>query len=366
MSKTFALIFLLAQATKATPNMPSLQDCKLHILDFIMVAGDAHLIAVEDEIRANLAVIGIDVKTHFLSKESFNAAHQAGDFHLSFSETWGSPYDPHAFASGWLAGDEGHAVAMKNMENPSRDQFFLQVEEVLQQMDHKERETKWKTIHQGLHRNAIMLPLWGKRIPTVMNSRLVGYEQGSQQFDYPVHLIKILSGSSTVTIAPGAQTGLFQSVGRMDPHSYRPNEFFVNNWLYEGLVSYGQQGQVLPALAESWLVQPNNLGGQTYTFSLRPNVVFHDGTPWNCDAAKINFDHVMAQPLRAVDYHGWYGLPRELAKWSCRSETEFVVELRSSYYPFLQELSFIRPLRMLFPKAFVPGTMVTANSCPIG
>ena len=45
-----------------------------------------------------------------------------------------------------------------------------------------------------------------------------------------------------MTIAPGAQTGLFQSVGRLDPHSYRPNEFFANNWVYEGLVAYGANG----------------------------------------------------------------------------------------------------------------------------
>ena len=54
-----------------------------------------------------------------------------------------------------------------------------------------------------------------------------------------VHSIRVLSGPKTVTVSPGAQTGLFSNetgVGRLDPHSYRPNEFFANNWVYEGLI----------------------------------------------------------------------------------------------------------------------------------
>lgn len=37
-------------------------------------------------------------------------------------------------------------------------------------------------------------------------------------------------------IAPSAQTGLLVDIGGLSPHSYRPNEFFANDWVYEGLV----------------------------------------------------------------------------------------------------------------------------------
>lgn len=206
-------------------------------LDFILLEGDANLASIEDDIRADLIKVGWQVNARPLSKEDFNKAHQEGDFHLSFSETWGAPYDPHAYAMGWIAGDEGHKQAFSSFDgSSSREELFKKIEKVLEEDDHAARETQWEEIHNYYHEQATMLPMWGIRIPTVLNNRLTGYEKGNQQFDYPVHKLVPVSGSTTVTIAPGAQTGAFQSVGRLDPHTYRPNEFFANNWVYEGLV----------------------------------------------------------------------------------------------------------------------------------
>lgn len=38
---------------------------------------------------------------------------------------------------------------------------------------------------------------------------------------------------STLIISPTAQTGSFVDVGDMNPHSYRTNEIFSNDWVYE-------------------------------------------------------------------------------------------------------------------------------------
>lgn len=204
-------------------------------LDFIVLEGDANKIAIEDDIRAQLKEVGFNVQTRLLGKEDYNEAFSSGDYHLSFDETWGAPYDPHAYAKGWAA--EGVAHAVSGFAAPaSRDELFAMIDAVLTVEDPKKRADDWEDIHNYYHQQATMLGLWGRRIPTVLNSRLTGYEPGQQEFEYPVHKLVPLSGSSTVTISPGAQTGLFQSVGQMNPHTYRPNEFFANNWVYEGLV----------------------------------------------------------------------------------------------------------------------------------
>lgn len=38
---------------------------------------------------------------------------------------------------------------------------------------------------------------------------------------------------STLTISATAQTGTFVDVGDLNPHSYRTNEIFSNDWVYE-------------------------------------------------------------------------------------------------------------------------------------
>lgn len=48
-------------------------------------------------------------------------------------------------------------------------------------------------------------------------------------------------------------------------------------------------GKFVPGLAESWDMSPDGL---TYTFKLRQGVTFHDGTPFNADAVKYNFDRI--------------------------------------------------------------------------
>ena len=218
----------------------ALSACKSAELDFIVVEGDALLASLEDDVRSDLAKLGISVATRFLSKDDFNSNMTSGNFNLCFSETWGPPYDPHSFAAAWKSPDEAHFSALKGLQAPmTQDQLTTKVSDVLLEENLVQREQKWKEILTATHQQAIDLPFSGKRIPTVLSNRLAGYVAGQQQFDYPVHTLRTLSGSSTITVAPGAQTGLFDTVGRLDPHTYRPNEFFANNWVYEGLLTYG-------------------------------------------------------------------------------------------------------------------------------
>src|SRR2546430_12385941 len=56
-----------------------------------------------------------------------------------------------------------------------------------------------------------------------------------------------------------------------------------------------KDGKVGPGLAESWDVARD---GKSYTFRLRKNVKFHDGTPFDATAVKATFDRIQ-EPLGA-------------------------------------------------------------------
>ncbi|MDR2494137.1 MAG: ABC transporter substrate-binding protein [Spirochaetaceae bacterium] len=63
--------------------------------------------------------------------------------------------------------------------------------------------------------------------------------------------------------------------------------------VYNGLVEMDSQFRQAPALAESWTMSED---GMVWTFHLRKNVTFHDGTPWNAEAALANFKRLDGYP----------------------------------------------------------------------
>ena len=67
--------------------------------------------------------------------------------------------------------------------------------------------------------------------------------------------------------------------------------FGYANTFYESLVAEGPPGKgIQPELAESWELSPDK---KSYTFHLRKGVKFHDGTDFNAQAVKYNFDRVL-------------------------------------------------------------------------
>jgi peptide/nickel transport system substrate-binding protein len=89
----------------------------------------------------------------------------------------------------------------------------------------------------------------------------------------------------TASDIPVLDTGLAQGQGYEGLR-------FVANQLYDGLTKFDltkadQIPKIIPDLAESWTP---NADLTSWTFKLRPGVTFHDGTPWNADAAIFNLD----------------------------------------------------------------------------
>ncbi len=90
----------------------------------------------------------------------------------------------------------------------------------------------------------------------------------------------------TLVIAIGAdQTGL-------DPQTVENNESgFVMSTIFDSIVNYKPgSSDVGPGLAESWTISPD---GKVYTFHIRHNVNFQDGTPMNARTVAQDVDRAI-------------------------------------------------------------------------
>ncbi len=116
-----------------------------------------------------------------------------------------------------------------------------------------------------------------------------------------------------------------------DPHRHT-GSIGVQQVYAEALTSIANDGSVKPWLAESFDVSED---GRTYTFTLRPDVVFHDGTPMTADAVKANFDRIKANVTK-----GWLASAmKQVDGFEAPDATTFVVRMQKPYAAFLNLIS---------------------------
>lgn len=114
---------------------------------------------------------------------------------------------------------------------------------------------------------------------------------------------------------------------------------------YEGLVKKQKDGITLvPGLATSWDVTPDKV-----TFTLRQNVTFHDGTPFNADAVIANVKRIKSTPS------AWQGAFAAVSSVTADGPDKVVFNL-SSPAPDLVAFMAARGTYMVSPKALADGS----------
>jgi peptide/nickel transport system substrate-binding protein len=154
----------------------------------------------------------------------------------------------------------------------------------------------------------------------------------------------VLAGCSPAASSSGGAAGepteggdlvyaVANGFGNLDPNvtASAPDAIALRQ-IFDSLVDL-KDGELVPWLASSWTVSDDGL---TYDFTLRDDVTFHDGTPFDAEAVCYNFDRI-ADPatgsLYAISLIGTY------ASCEATDATSAVVTLASPYTPFLANLS---------------------------
>src|SRR5437667_4859440 len=153
--------------------------------------------------------------------------------------------------------------------------------------------------------------------------------------------------------------GLDQEPPTLDPHaSPSAVTYQIIASVTENLLYKGRDGKLQPWLAESWSASKD---GRSVTFKLRRDVKFHDGTPFNADAVKFNFDRIVDPKFKAG------GARAQLAGYAgSKVLDEFTVQVsfETPYAPFLTYAA-AGTLSLVSPKA-VRETGDAVHTRPIG
>lgn len=149
------------------------------------------------------------------------------------------------------------------------------------------------------------------------------------------------AGCKTAEKAPVTLVFAKGDAVRLDPADVTDGESItVMDNIFEGLVKYKPgTTEVEPNLATSW--EPSS-DGLEWTFYLRKDVKFHDGTPFNADAVVFSFERQRDEnhPFHKYgqwDYWGWcFG---EIAKTEKVDDYTVKITLDTPFAPFISTMA---------------------------
>lgn len=146
----------------------------------------------------------------------------------------------------------------------------------------------------------------------------------------------------------------------IDPHHATDSvSVMAIGHVYEGLVEFNENLEVTKVLAEDYWVSDDGL---VWTFTIRPNVFFHDGEPLNAAAVKKTFDRLLNPDN---------GLARRSLFAPYIAEVQTVDEMTVAFHLFEPFGAFINHMStrhgaVISPKAIDSGMDLNLNTAGTG
>ena len=165
-----------------------------------------------------------------------------------------------------------------------------------------------------------------------------------------------VSGSGATTATAASTTapnqggelfyGLTNKFDTLDPNVTTFTDVIrIDNHIFDPLVWESKAGEFVPGLSTKWDVTPT---ADQYTFTLRSDVKFHDGTSFDANAVKFTFDRIVDPALKSQSAFSAIG-PYDSTTVSDAQTA--VVKFKSPYAPFLSSVGSGTVLAPVSPDA---------------
>ncbi len=133
----------------------------------------------------------------------------------------------------------------------------------------------------------------------------------------------------------------------------------LTSLVYSGLMRATQNNTLIPDLAEKYEVSEDNL---EYTFYLKENAVFHDGTPVTADDVVFTIITAQNPELKSPKRSNWEGVSIEKV-----DDRKIIFRLKQTYAPFLQNMTLgILPKHIWQEVEINQFNLTIFNTEPIG
>jgi nickel transport system substrate-binding protein len=160
------------------------------VVDLCFLGNDASHKSLAEITQAQAAKAGIRINLLGEEPDSFYERQNIGDFNLIISETWGPPFDPHAYLSSMLVPSHADYAAQKGLaEKPHIDEL---IRTSRASIDESVMAKGYQEVLTILHDKAVYIPLYAEALVMVYRTdRITGAKFGPSRTLFPFTAMSI-------------------------------------------------------------------------------------------------------------------------------------------------------------------------------
>jgi nickel transport system substrate-binding protein len=126
-------------------------------LDLCFTGSDALQKAIAEAVQGDLARLGIQARLIGEDAGTYYGRQRSGEFNMIFGDSWGAPYDPHAFMGSMRAPSHADYQAQRGL--PMKAEIDRRIGEVLASTGEAARAEGYRWLLTTLHEQAVYFPI---------------------------------------------------------------------------------------------------------------------------------------------------------------------------------------------------------------